>query len=250
MLVDAHTHLDHYEPEQLPEVLAEIDRLDVLTLANSLHLDSYRRNLEIARDNPRIVVGLGVHPWHAAAWVERLAELEPYLAAAPFFGEIGLDFHWVEDPATYPAQREVFDFFLAAARELDRPVNLHTKGAEAEILARLDHFGIRRAIIHWYSGPLDPFTALVERGYAFTVGVEVLHSDAIRELARRIPLDQLLTETDGPTGLAWLTGEPGYPHHLVDVLAELARLRGEREEILQEAVAQNAQRLLGLSAHL
>lgn len=244
MLVDAHTHLDHFTPEQLPTVLAEIDELDVLTLANSMDLASYHRNQEIAGSSRRIVVGLGVHPTRAAACVHDLESYRPFLANVPYIGEIGLDYHWVEDPTTYPAQRQVFEFFLAAARDLDKPVNLHTKGAEADILALLDHYGIHRAIVHWYSGPRDLFAALVDRGCAFTIGVEVHHSPLIQALARALPLAQLLTETDGPSGLAWLTGEVGYPRHLLPVVEEVARLRGTTATAIQRVVQENMLRLL------
>ena len=248
MLVDAHTHLDHYTAEQWPAVLAEIDTLDMLTLANSMDLTSYRGNLALAGDSTRIVVGLGIHPARAAACVDQLDAYRPLVAAAPFIGEIGLDYHWVEDATTYPAQRTVCEFFLAAARDLDKPVNLHTKGAEAEILELLGRYQIRRAIIHWYSGPLDVFRELVARGYAFTIGVELHHSPLIRQLACELPVAQLLTETDNPTGLEWLTGERGYPRHVVAVVAELARLRGVRVEQIQAVVHENMLRLLQPSA--
>ena len=243
-LIDAHTHLDFYTADQLPAVLAEIETLDILTLANSMELDSYQRNCAIAQGHDNVVVGLGIHPARAAACADQLDAYRPHLAAAAFIGEIGLDYHWVEDKGSYPAQRRVFEFFLAAARDLDKPVNLHTKGAEEEILHLLDHYGIRRAIIHWYSGPWQPFQALVQRGYAFTIGVELHHSDLIRQMACALPLAQLLTETDNPSGLEWLTGELGYPRHVRPVLAELARLRGEPEEGMRTAVADNLARLL------
>lgn len=244
MLVDAHTHLDGYTADEWPVVQAEIDALDVLTLANSMDLSSYRRNLALAGESPRIMVGLGVHPARAAACVDQLDDYRPFLADAPYFGEIGLDYHWVENPATYPAQRTVCEFFLAAAADLDKPVNLHTKGAEAEICDQLTRYGIRRAIVHWYSGPLDVLADLVAAGYAFTVGVEVHHSPLIRQIAAAIPLSQLLTETDGPTGLEWLTGERGFPRHIAPVVAEVARLRGLPVAEMQTIVADNLLRLL------
>ena len=244
MYVDAHTHLDHFTPAQLPAALAEIDALDVFTLANSMDLASYHRNLEIAGDSPRIQVGLGVHPTRAAACVADLEGYRPFLADAPYIGEIGLDYHWVEDTRTYPAQRTVLEFFLAAARDLDKPVNLHTKGAEAEILALLDRYAIRRAVVHWYSGPVDILRAMAARGVYFTVGVEIHHSPLIRELAREIPRDQLLTETDGPGGLEWLTGEVGYPRHILPVVAELAHVRGESPAAIAAAVRANLARLV------
>lgn len=244
MWVDAHTHLDHYTAEQLPAALAEIEEEGILTLANSMDLASYRRNLEIAADSSRVIAGLGVHPMRAAACVDDLGRYRPYLADAPFIGEIGLDYHWVEDVTTYPAQRTVFEFFLTAARELDKLVNLHTKGAEADILDLLDRYQIRRVIIHWYSGPFDLFHQMVERGYAFTIGVAVHHSPLIRQIAAEVPLPQLLTETDNPSGLPWLTGETGYPRHIIPVAEELARLRGLSVADLRRVVYDNMQGLL------
>ncbi len=244
MWVDAHTHLDHYSAAQLPTALAEIDALQMLTLANSMDLASYRRNLQIAADSPHIVVGLGVHPARAAACVDQLEAYGPFLADAPFIGEIGLDYHWVEDANTYPAQRTVFEFFLAAARDLDKPVNLHTKGAEADILELLKRYQIRRALVHWYSGPLDLLHRLIDYGCAFTIGVELHHSALIRQVASAVPLAQLLTETDNPSGLEWLTGEVGYPRHVQPVVAELAQLHGMPEEQMQAAIYENMQRFL------
>jgi len=84
-------------------------------------------------------------------------------------GEVGLDHYFVEDAATYPAQKKVFEYLLGAAGEQDKIVTLHTKGAEGEVLEALDRYGIRRAIVHWYSGPLDILRGLVARGAYFTV---------------------------------------------------------------------------------
>lgn len=244
MWVDAHTHLDHYTEEQLPVALAEIDDLGILTLANSMDLGSYLQNMEIAGNSTQIIPGLGVHPMRAAACVDDLERYRPYLADAAFIGEIGLDYHWVEDAGTYPAQRSVCEFFLAAARDLDKLVNLHTKGAEAEIRDLLDRYQVRRAIVHWYSGPLDIFHQLVDLGCAFTIGVELLPSPLIRQIAVEVPLSQLLTETDNPSGLPWLTGETGYPRHVIPVVEELASLRGLSVAALCDAVHTNMAELL------
>ena len=239
MLVDAHTHLDHYDEETLAVVLGETERLGVRTIAVAVDVPSYVRTLAIAERSPLITSTFGIHPWRAADWVDRLDELDPYLAQTPMIGEIGLDFHWIEDERTYPAQRQVFEFFLAAARDQDKPVNLHTKGAEAEIAALLARYEIRRAIVHWYSGPHEPFQAMLALGCYFTVGVEVLTSEAIVELAQRIPLDRLLTETDGPGGLEWLTGETGMPHHIDVVVDKLAAIRNIDRNRIEEAIASN-----------
>jgi TatD DNase family protein len=108
----------------------------------------------------------------------------------------------------------------------------------------LDRFGVRRAIVHWYSGPRDAFEALVARDCYFTFGVETPHSASIQALAQAAPLERILTETDGPGGLQWLTGEVGMPHHVHDVLQALAQLRGLSVADLSAAVAANWRRLI------
>src|SRR5438874_13193791 len=101
-------------------------------------------------------------------------------------------------------------------------VNLHTKDAEKKILDLLEKYDIQRAIIHWYSRPLDILRAITQFGAYFTVGVEVLYSDAIRARAKEIPDHLLLTETDNPGGLKWLQGVVGMPKELKQVVESMA----------------------------
>jgi TatD DNase family protein len=255
VLIDAHAHLDLYGPEDLPRALAELVEHRTFTVAVSMDPASYARTKMIAGGEAYskwVLPTFGIHPVHGAEWADRLNELDDLIAESPMLGEIGLDFHWVEDEAAYPRQRRTFEYLLQAARDQDKIVNLHTKGAEAEIVDRLSHYGLRRAIVHWYSGPVTPFNALVEHGAYFTVGVEVLYSDKIRTIARRIPPDQLLTETDNPGGWAWLNdpddpdrGERGMPHHLQPVIDALAEIRGITRDEVIATVQANLLRLFG-----
>ncbi len=243
MLLDAHTHLDHYQPDELEAALVEIATHRVLTVAVAMNSASYARTKAIAARSPLILPCFGIHPWEAHRHAHDLAALQPLVAASPMLGEIGLDYVWDEDPAHYPAQRAVLAALLQQAAAEDKVVNLHTKGAEHDVLAMLERFGIRRAIVHWYSGPRDAFEALVAHGCWFTFGVETPSNPAIQALARDVPLDRVLTETDGPGGLRWLTGEVGMPRHLLDVLQAIADLRGLSVAELTAIVAANWRRL-------
>jgi TatD DNase family protein len=245
MFIDAHAHLDHYDEARVPQVLAELEIHRVLTLSVATDTAAYARACALAEGSPWIVPTFGIHPWKAPEYAHDLDALRPLIDRSPLIGEIGLDYHWVEDRAAYPAQRAVFAFFLAAAREQRKIVNLHTKGAEAEVLELLGRYGIERAIVHWYSGPLDVADALAARGALFTIGVEVHSSALIQELARRLPVELLLTETDNPGGLEWLNGEVGMPAHLPGVVEALARLRGMGSAEMQQVIRENFVRLIG-----
>lgn len=244
-LLDAHAHLDQYDDQTLPTVLATLAAQRIFTIAVSMDADSFARTRAIAAQSPWVVPAFGIHPWRAAdAWPQRHA-WQHLLHTTPILGEVGLDTVWAP-PNSLETQRRVFHLFLEAAATSRKLLNLHTKGAEAEIRNALRAFGIAPAIIHWYSGPLDVLDDLIADGHFFTIGVELPHSPHIQTIARRIPLNQLLTETDNPTGLPWLIGELGMPHHLHDVLTHLAHLRGLSVNALRRRIWENWQRLRAL----
>ncbi len=243
MLIDAHAHLDHYDEPR--EALACIERRRILTLANSMDPASYEQNLALAQGCPFVFPSFGIHPRRAREHAGGVAELAPLVEQSPMLGELGLDFHWVRDRDTYPHQIRVFEFLVREAAEQGKIVNLHTKGAERRILDTLRSFGVRKAIIHWYSGPMEVLDEMIAEGYLFTVGVEVLYSEKIREVTRAVPLRQLLSETDNPGGNRWLAGEVAPPDIIADVVAAAARLKGLPSEKLEALIQANFLRLVG-----
>ena len=243
MLIDAHAHLDHYDEPS--EALARIERRRILTLANAMDPASYERNLALAEGCPLVLPSFGIHPRRAAEHADHLADLRPLVEQSPLLGELGLDFHWVKDRDTYPRQIRVFEFLVSAAAEQDKIVNLHTKGAERRVLDTLRGFGVKKAVVHWYSGPMDVLDEMIAEGYLFTIGVEVLYSENIREVARAVPPRQLLSETDNPGGHHWLAGEVAPPDIIADVVAAVARLKGLPPEKMEALIQANFLRLVG-----
>jgi TatD DNase family protein len=246
MFIDAHAHLDGYDdlgPSALEAALGEIARHKIFTISNSMDLPSYERNLEIAARSPWVLPVFGIHPWNAHRYAGRTQELARHTERSPIFGEIGLDCFFVRDKSRYPAQKEVFEFFLRAAREQAKIVIVHVKGAEKEALETLDRYALPRVIIHWYSGPLGIFRKMVGRGFYFTVGSEVMRLEKIRKIAREIPADRLLTETDNPGGPKSVFGQPGSPAIVLDVVRALAKVRGTTVGELTSTVRTNLERL-------
>jgi len=234
MLLDAHTHLDIYK-DNLDSVIREITENKIFTIAASMDLPSYVRNKEIAKQSSLIVPALGVHPWNAHKHTGKLEDFKEAVEESPLFGEIGLDYHWVE-AEHHAAQREVFEFFLSEARKQKKIVNLHTKAAEKDVLLFLRSYSIERAIVHWYSGPLDIMKKLLDHGAYFTLGIEIMHTEHIQTIAQEIPPDRLLTETDNPGGAKFMSGTPGMPVIVKDVIKKLAELRKTTEEDIIETV--------------
>ena len=262
-MIDAHVHIDEYSDVELVSVLAELAARPMLAFAVSMDPESFERTEAIADRSPWVIPAFGIHPWNAVEHVEQLGALDRYIDRAPMLGEVGLDRRFLtrppiasgaadapvtkpiaDDPARYPAQLVVFEYFVTAARDLGKVLNIHTTGAERQIIDMLDSQVAALTIVHWYSGPLAEMDELIAMGASFTVGVEVMHSEHIRAVARHIPTDQLLIETDNPAGEEWLTGTRGMPSSVSDVIERLATERGTSVAELTDTVRHNAARFL------
>jgi TatD DNase family protein len=246
MLIDAHVHLDKYG-DLLDAALREIEDNRIFTVATAMDVPSYLELQKIGERSDLVLPTFGIHPRRAAEYADQLPNIGRYIEMSPAIGEIGLDFHWVKDTSTYPAQRKVLEYFIAAAAEQNKFVNLHTKAGEKEILDLLEKYDVRRAIIHWYSGPMDILSAMIQFGCYFTIGVEVLYSDYIKEIAKAVPDNLLLTETDNPGALRWLkkNDEVGMPTAIKKVVHRVAELRRTTPERVDNLVFANFSRMIG-----
>jgi TatD DNase family protein len=225
--------------------IEEIERYEIFTIGVSMDPEGYAKSRAIDEQTEWCVSTFGVHPWNAQAFHSQLEALQPLIDASPMVGEIGLDYHFISEPENHALQRDVFRHFVTQGVAQKKILNIHTKGAEADIDRILGELGAHRGIIHWYSGPIRLLHALAEKGMYFTIGVEVLFSAAIQEIAKSVPPSLLLTETDNPGGYHWLTGTLGMPSIIAQVVHKLAEIRGWSAEETKAIVLNNFLRLAG-----
>ncbi|HBO97033.1 MAG TPA: hypothetical protein DE315_06190 [Candidatus Omnitrophica bacterium] len=203
-IIDTHAHLDHLE--NLDQALKNAVESGVEAIvAVSMDLNSCRKNLEIKKNTrqPKIALGMGMHPSEAnrqdvGACLDLIRANAGELSA---IGEIGLDFwyKWVrKNQAKKDEQREVFRAFLEAAKELDLPAVIHSRGAWRECLETAQSAGVRKAVFHWYSGPVDVLNDIIKAGYFVSTAPSVAYSPQSREAIAGAPIEQTLIETDCP----------------------------------------------------
>ncbi len=241
MLVDAHAHIDWYT-DALNEALDQIARHRIVTMAVAMDVPAYLKTRQIAKSCSYIIPTFGIHPWEAGRYTDTLHELDDYLRETPVIGEAGLDFRYVKDKGLYPGQVKVFEYQCAWAQRLSKPMNLHTRGAEPEVLEMIRRYRIVTPIIHWYGGPVELIEAYLAEGCYFTVGVDVLNPRIEHSIAEFLPLERILLETDNPDGYRWQAKEIGMPDLLLKILEKLAEIKRMPVIELEERLWQNWQK--------
>jgi TatD DNase family protein len=193
--IDMHIHMEEM-------TAAEVDQ-EILYLANSVDEKSYWKTISLANQFPNIIPTFGIHPVKAAETDISENKLEALMQNKKLVGEIGLDFHWLEDKNTYSKQRKILKRQLALIQKFNCIPSIHTKGAESEILRLLKSYQIKKSIIHWYSGPEDLIPQFLDSGCYFTIGPDIFTNSRVYS---NIPLDRIFLETDNPTGMPWILG--------------------------------------------
>ncbi|KMT23256.1 TatD family hydrolase [Clostridium cylindrosporum] len=238
MFIDAHNHLDFYG-NNLSYVLDMIRENSIKTLACSMDEASYLFTRELSKENEYIIPCFGIHPWKAYENHKELDRFDEYIRESRVIGEIGLDYYWVLEKERYPYMVKVFKYFLAKAGEYNKLTNIHTKGAEIEILEFLRKYSLRNPIIHWYSGPMDVFRKLLDYGCYFTISVDIESSELTKEIVEALPLDRILTETDGPNALEWVNGKYGYPVEVKNIVKQISLIKGIHYDEVKDEILNN-----------
>lgn len=249
-LFDSHAHLDSNQFRgEIPGLLNRARGVGVERMVNiGFDGPSSRRSVELAKNHPEIWAAVGYHPHDAKAYNDQAeAELgrllaEPRVVA---LGEIGLDFY--RDLSPRPVQREVFVRQIVLARRVNKPIVVHDREAHSEILETLKREGAAQVggVLHCFSGDWGMARACLDLGFYISMAGTVTYSSAhnLHEVARKVPFDRLLIETDCPY-LAPVPhrGKRNEPAYVSLVAAKVAELRGAAFEEVAEASFINAGR--------
>ncbi|MGB9179060.1 MAG: TatD family hydrolase [Pyrinomonadaceae bacterium] len=257
--VDSHAHIDgtEYDADR-DEVVARAREFKVSAILNVGTGDpqsgSFERAVEVAEKYEDVFAAVGVHPHDAKlfdkAAEERIRKLIESSARVIAWGEIGLDYHYDHSPRD--VQRDVFVKQLRAAREVALPVIIHSREADDETveILRAECGGSGACgIMHCFGGSLEMAESMLELGFmiSFAGNVTFKKAENLREVARRIPLDRLLIETDCP----YLTpvpfrGRRNEPARVVEVARCIAELHGKEMEEIGRLTTENFLRFFNL----
>ena len=258
MFIDSHAHIDGPEFDvDRDEIIERARAAGVSTILNvgtgDPHSGAFERAVEVGKRYESVYTALGTHPHDARLYDDKAEDKIKTLIKSDrviAWGEIGLDFHYDNSPRD--VQVAVFKRQLRAARECELPVVIHTREAESETIEILqsEYAGAeRKGVFHCFSGSMELARRALELGFmiSFSGIVTFKKADELREVAKQVPLDRLLIETDCP----YLTpiphrGKRNEPAYVVEVARCLADLHGVELEEMGRITRENFKRFFRL----
>lgn len=261
-LIDTHSHIHDREFDADRDATIERARTAGVERILALGVDAANSRLAVAlaESNDGVLAAAGVHPHDAEAATDAdLDELEE-MARHPkvtVIGEIGLDFYRKLSPRD--RQMEVLRRQLETAGRVSKPVAIHAREAHDEMLPMLSAWsremggrlpdGRPLGIMHYFSADAELARRYVELGFVISIHTSVTHPKAsqLAEVARDIPLDHLVIETDSPYGAPQrYRGKRNEPAYVAEAAATIAELKGISVDDVAEATTRTAERLLGI----
>jgi TatD DNase family protein len=246
-LIDFHCHLDLYP--DYATAFADCQRQSIYTLAVTTTPRAWARNMELASATEFVRPALGLHPQIVAERADELALWDKYLPYAQYVGEVGIDAgpHFFR---SLELQKKVFEHILRTCSEHGgKCLSVHSVRATRLVLDMIERC-LRpdrgRIVLHWFTGSQSEAKRAVDLGCYFSVNLAMMQTDRSRGVVSRLPLDRILTETDGP--FIKMDGRPSRPADVARVVEILAHSRGLEAQTMASTIHTNLRSLLSRSS--
>jgi TatD DNase family protein len=243
-LIDFHCHLDLYPDHE--QAVTACDREGIYTLAVTTTPRAWPRNRDLTKNTRFVRAALGLHPQTVGKNAKSELELwEKYLPETRYIGEVGLD----AGPRFFRSldeQTRIFEHVLqCCARAGGKILSVHSVRASSKVLDLIEnHLTPKRGkvVLHWFMGSESEVRRAVELGCYFSVNAEMSRSKRGQALLKQLPLERVLTETDGPFTI--VDGRPAEPRDVVNVIGILSQTRHIDGSTLRDAFLRNLKVLL------
>lgn len=253
-LIDTHAHIDMgiNEETTLNDIISEMNEFGVKkAIIPAVEIATQDKVVEIANSDDNIFGMVGLFPSEAKTFttefeekMEKIAKSNKKIVAV---GEIGLDYYW--DKSFVDLQKEVFIKQIKLAQKLDLPIVVHDREAHKDCFDILKEQKSENVLFHCFSGSVEFMKECVREGWYIALGGVVTFKNAVKmkDVAREVPLEKLVLETDSP----YLTpvpyrGKPNKPAYVRYVAEEIAKIRSLPLEELIDITTTNAERFFGI----
>jgi len=263
--IDVHAHLtmDLFD-DDVDDVVARAKENDCMIVCSGSDSDANRKVLELSSKYDNVLCSFGVYP------IDGIAKEFPHLSDdgprdivgfdvdqeiewirehrndCVLIGEIGLDFKVVEaTDEIKKAQIENFEKLIGFAKEIEKSILIHTRGAELECIELLEKHEAKDVIMHCFQGKKVFIRRIIENGWFLSVPAVITRLEHFKMLVEMTPIEQLLTETDSPF-LAPVYATRNEPSNVMITVREIAKIKGLDEDVVREKLVENSKKLLKL----
>ena len=236
-LIDTHFHLDFYRDHKF--WYDQINELRQHTLCVTNSPEVFISCKRLYPETKYVKFALGYNPQISASTPFNKKLFLSQLGSTKYIGEVGLDFS-SKNLCSKAAQIKAFEFICHNAAKYNKLLTIHSRKAEKDTLAILMRNGIKRAIIHWYTGDLETLEMFIKAGYYFSINASMCVTAKGQNIIKHIPIDKILVESDGP--FTKVCGSKYTPADLSKTYLMLADLLGRAD--IQDIVFDNFHRLL------
>ena len=247
MFFDTHCHLSTFK--DIPSTIAKAKAHSVkYILAVSMYYQDNWTVLKLAKEYTEVIPALGIHPIEAANLTNMEEKLEIINALLlenkiRIIGEIGLDRYFIKEKQLWEKQERLLKYFLNLAANNKFVVNLHGKDAEKELFDLLLKYNLDSVVVHWFSGTPKLIKEGINRGYFFSVTPAVFYSEKMRKVVELVPLEQLLSESDGPCKFRGQMPFIGEPALMENVIREIASIKHQNPEEIENILYYTAKKI-------
>jgi TatD DNase family protein len=248
-IIDSHCHLDFpkFNRDREESILRARETGVVGMINSGISLKGNRVSLELAETHEDIHAALGLSPDIGREGEDKeinaiLAQIEANAEKAVGIGEAGLDFQDCKTTEERERQTAVFKKVIELAKDLDKPLVVHARMAEAEVLKLVR--SVDTVIYHCYSGSIETMKEIVDRGYYISMATLVCFSKHHQDLAEAVPIESLLLETDSP----FLSPRKGRnePAFIADSVPVVAQLKDMDPAEIAKSTTENARRAFNI----
>jgi len=246
--IDVHCHLDFYGDKKIEELVERARKKGVeIIVNNAVKPESIKKVFELARKFEEVKAALGIYPIDALAMEDKAIDEQIELIRKNkneivAIGEVGIDFK--EDSEEHERQKKTFQKFIDLAMELDKPIIVHSRMAEKEVVDALEASGAKKVVLHCFSGSLELEKRAEDNGWYFSIPTNVKYSKQFQALAKEVPLSQILCETDSPF-LHPDKKKDNEPANVIESYKKIAEIKGITLEEAEKKIEENYKRLFG-----
>jgi TatD DNase family protein len=246
-LLDVHAHLESSKfKKDLDKIIENAKEKQVKLILNSgTSPKRNRESLELSKRFPLIKCSFGWYPIGNLTrdQDEEIVWINNHKEDCVAIGEIGLDFEEESANDKKKEQSEMFEKMILLAKNLNKPVIVHSRKAELEAIKILEKHKIEKVVMHCFCGDSHLINRCIQNKWYLSVPPAVIRWNNFKELIKITPLENLLTETDAPY-LSYVRGERNEPANVAVTIKEIARIKGLTEEEVAEKIWKNWEKLV------